>query len=138
MKLFGKKNETKLDQLDQAEKAVNKGLTGLLTKAFVGKEQMDKINSSIQNAKNATLASEGAIPEVATATVTAIQDTGQLVNYDPMVILQLNVVEPGREPYAYRMQTLVSKLQIPRVGDVIRLGANPADASQFVYLGICG
>ncbi|WP_199288059.1 hypothetical protein [Culicoidibacter larvae] len=136
MKLFGKKEQSKTEKIDEASKSLNKGLSGLMMKAFVGKDDLDKINNSIEGAKMAALAEEGAFGEVAYATVTALQDTGKLVNFDPIVILQLNVIQAGREPYAHQMETLVSKLQIPRVGDVISLGSNPADPTQFIYLGL--
>ena len=82
------------------------------------------------NQVSAALAASG-IPGV-TATVTALNDTGQLINFDPVVNLSVTL-EDGT---AVEMQTLVSKLQIPRVGDSVNLIPNPAQPGTYVYGGL--
>ncbi len=64
------------------------------------------------------------------ALVTGIQDTGTLVNYDPVVVLLLTIQATG-QPIS--LETLVSKVQIPRVGDVVGLIPNPAAPGTYAY-----
>ena len=67
------------------------------------------------------------------ATVTALADTGTLINNDPVV--NLSVTLEGSQTLQLD-QTLVSKLQIPRVGDSITLIPNPAQPGSYVYGGL--
>jgi hypothetical protein len=48
-----------------------------------------------------------------TATVTAINDTGTLVNNAPVMELDLMVTVPGREPYPVKHRQLVALSAIP-------------------------
>jgi hypothetical protein len=49
---FGKKNtDDPKKAIEQADKTINTGLTGFFTKAFVGKENMDKMNHGLDMAK---------------------------------------------------------------------------------------
>lgn len=133
--LFGKK-KSKEEALEYADKKLNKGLSGMMMKGFVPKEHRDMMNQSLNQAKQAHMASTGAIPIAATATVLSITDTGKLVNFDPIVILALTVTESDGRSYQKTMETLVSKLQIPRPGDQIGLGQNPANPSELIYMGL--
>jgi hypothetical protein len=47
------------------------------------------------------------------ATVTAIADTGTLINHAPVMELDLMVNVPGREPYAVKHRQLVALSAIP-------------------------
>ncbi|SMF64847.1 hypothetical protein SAMN05661091_0110 [Paenibacillus uliginis N3/975] len=130
------KNKSNQDALEQADKVVNKGLSGLLMKSFVPKEHRERINESLQTAKQAQMAAEGAIPLTATAVVLSVSDTGKLVNFDPIVVLTLDVTETNGSRYQKTQETLVSKLQIPRIGDRVALGHNPANPSELIYMGL--
>ncbi|MNN99621.1 hypothetical protein D3C81_2193110 [compost metagenome] len=63
-------------------------------------------------------------------------DTGKLINFDPIVILTLDVRESSGAVYPKTLETLVSKLQIPRVGDQVGLGHHPANPAELIYMGL--
>ncbi|MEC0307462.1 hypothetical protein P4H67_11940 [Paenibacillus lautus] len=134
---FGKKKSPQ-DALEKADKMMNKGLTGMMMKGFVPKEHRNAINQSLEQAKQAQLAATGALAITATAKVRTVRDTGKLINFDPVVILELDVTENDGSQYTKTLETLVSKLQIPRAGDIIGLAQHPANSSEFVYMGPIG
>ncbi|WP_336780323.1 hypothetical protein [Paenibacillus illinoisensis] len=132
---FSKKNKQE-DAIAKADRVMNKGLTGLMMKGFVPKQHREAINQSLDSAKQAQLAATGSLPLTATATVLTITDTGKLINFDPIVVLVLDVTETSGRQYQRTLETLVSKMQIPRVGDRIGLGQNPANPSELIYMGL--
>ncbi|WP_127593121.1 hypothetical protein [Paenibacillus lautus] len=134
---FGKK-KSPLDALEKADKMMNKGLTGMMMKGFVPKEHRNAINQSLEQAKQAQLAATGALAITATAKVRTVRDTGKLINFDPVVIFELDVTENDGSQYTKTLETLVSKLQIPRAGDIIGLAQHPANSSELVYMGPIG
>lgn len=134
---FGKKKSPQ-DALEKADKMMNKGLTGMMMKGFVPKEHRNAINQSLEQAKQAQLAATGALAITSTAKVRTVRDTGKLINFDPVVILELDVTENDGSQYTKTLETLVSKLQIPRAGDIIGLAQHPANSSEFVYMGPIG
>ncbi|RXZ78488.1 hypothetical protein EBB07_26755 [Paenibacillaceae bacterium] len=131
-----RKKKTPEEALEYADNMMNKGLSGMFMKGLVPKEHRDQINHSLSAAKNAQLAATGAAPLVATAVVVSIADTGKLVNFDPMVVLVLDVTETSGSSYQTTMETLVSKLQIPRPGDRIGLAHHPVNPSELIYMGL--
>lgn len=132
---FSKKNKQE-DAIAKADRVMNKGLTGLMMKGFVPKQHREAINQSLDSAKQAQLAATGSLPLTATATVLKITDTGKLINFDPIVVLVLDVTETSGRQYQRTLETLVSKMQIPRVGDRVGLGQNPANPSELIYMGL--
>ncbi|MBR2564093.1 MAG: hypothetical protein IKE29_05675 [Paenibacillus sp.] len=132
---FTRKNKPE-DAVAKADRMMNKGLTGMMMKGLVPKEHREAINQSLDTAKQAQLASSGSLPLTATATVLSVTDTGKLINFDPIVVLVLEVKETGGHTYQRTMETLVSKLQIPRAGDRVGLGQNPANPSELIYMGL--
>ncbi|MEK4437643.1 MULTISPECIES: hypothetical protein [Paenibacillus] len=132
---FSKKNKQE-DAIAKADRMMNKGLTGLMMKGFVPKQHREAINQSLDSAKQAQLAATGSLPLTATATVVKITDTGKLINFDPIVVLVLDVTETSGRQYQRTLETLVSKMQIPRVGDRVGLGQNPANPSELIYMGL--
>lgn len=134
---FGKKKNPQ-DALEKADKMMNKGLTGMMMKGFVPKEHRNAINQSLEQAKQAQMAATGALALTATAKVQTVRDTGKLINFDPVVILELDVTENDGSQYTKTLETLVSKLQIPRAGDIIGLAQHPANSSELVYMGPIG
>ncbi|MFE0555230.1 hypothetical protein ACFW1P_04740 [Paenibacillus sp. NPDC058910] len=134
---FGKKKNPQ-DALEKADKMMNKGLTGMMMKGFVPKEHRNAINQSLEQAKQAQMAATGALALTATAKVRTVRDTGKLINFDPVVILELDVTENDGSQYTKTLETLVSKLQIPRAGDIIGLAQHPANSSELVYMGPIG
>ncbi|AYB43986.1 hypothetical protein [Paenibacillus lautus] len=132
---FGKKKSPQ-DALEKADQMMNKGLTGMMMKGLVPKEHRHAINQSLEQAKQAQMAATGVLSLTATAHVRSIRDTGKLINFDPVVILELDVTENGGNQYTKTLETLVSKLQIPRAGDTIGLAQHPANPSELIYMGL--
>jgi hypothetical protein len=66
------------------------------------------------------------------AVVVSIADTGKLVNFDPVVDL---VLQPSGAADHVALQTIVSKLRIPRVGDQVLLIADPGRPGGYLYAG---
>lgn len=132
---FFKRNKKQQDALDQAEQTLNKGLSGLFVKSIIPKEQREQMNAGLQSARNAQTAAQGHIPVTAMGTVLTIQDTGKLVNFDPIVVMTLDILENSGARYQKTMETLVPKMHIPRPGDRIGLGTHPSRPSEWIYMG---
>jgi hypothetical protein len=137
---FGKKVEKDPQKaLENAEKTLNTGITGALTKGFMGKDFVNQMNQSISMGKGAMenvqmaqiLAQSGM---EGSAEVLAIEDTGALVNYNPVVKLTLKVAPAYGTAFETTGQSMVSKIAIPRVGDKIKIKYNPNDTTQFVVV----
>ncbi|MFJ2884791.1 hypothetical protein ACIO53_02000 [Streptomyces sp. NPDC087305] len=114
--------------------ASGKGFYGRTTRAFLGNEDYARVQQSI-GAYNSGLAVQQLLAAGAptiTAVVVSIGDTGQLVNYDPVVDL---VVQPAGRTDRIALQTVVSKLRIPRTGDQVLLVADPAHPGAYLYAG---
>jgi hypothetical protein len=137
---FGKKIEQDPKKaLENADKTLNTGLTGALTKTFMGKDFMNKMNQSLDMGKNAINSVEMAqnlaqTGMEANAEVLSIEDTGMLVNYNPVVRLGLKVEPSYGSGFETTGQSMVSKIAIPRVGDKIKIKYNPADPTQLVVV----
>ncbi len=137
---FGKKkDEDPQEALNNAKKTLNSGITGGLTKAFMGQDFVDKANSAM-NAGQAALdmqksgqwLAQAGMP--ASAEVVSIEDTGKLINMNPVVKLKLKVTPQMGVPFETAGETMVSKIAIPRKGDKVDIKYNPADPSQFVVM----
>jgi hypothetical protein len=136
---MGKNKKDPKKALEDADKAINKGLMGGLTKAFMGKDFVDQANQAL-NMANQTL-DQGALAEQlaqtgadATAEVIAIQDTGATVNMNPVVLLTLKVKPKTGAEFQTGGQLMVSRLNVPRPGDQIKIKYNPENITQFVIL----
>ena len=143
--MFGKFVKKQMDKspeeaLNDGRKSINSGITGGLTKAFMGQEFVDKMNGAMDQGQAAIdmqksgqwLAQSGFD---ATAEVVAIQDTGALINMNPVVKLTLKVTPAmGMPAFDTTGETTVSKIAIPRKGDTIKIKYNPANPSQFVVM----
>ena len=136
---FGKKQKEMMDDpkkaIEHADKTINSGVTGFLTKSFMGKDFMDKANAGLDMAKNAmdsnNLSTTG-VP--ASAEVLSIEDTGMLVNYNPVVKMKLKVTPQFGMGFESTVQTTVSKIAIPRVGDTINIKYNAANTSEAIVV----
>lgn len=134
-----KKDEDPKDAIDKASKTINKGLTGGLTKAFMGQDFVDQTNAALEMANQAldTSEAQAALAQngvEGSAEVVSIQDTGQTVNMNPVVILTLNVTPPYGEAFGTTGQLMVSRLSVPRVGDSIKIKYNPDNPAQFTII----
>lgn len=137
---FGKKKtDDPKEAIDNADKAINKGLTGFMTKTFMGKDFVDKANAGLDMAKkytdydgkHAQLMQTG-LPGV--AEVLTIADTGALVNFNPVVQMRLKVQPQFGPEFETEIQTAVSKIAVPRVGDKINIKYNPANQTELIVI----
>lgn len=135
MGLFNRKSQQ--ERQDEAMQladdiAAGRGLMGKVTRAFLGSEfteAMQQATSSIHQAEHvAALRAAGAPTDV--ASVLAIQDTGQTINDNPSIVLTLQL---GAQAVA--IQTLVSRLEIPRVGDQVQVVRDPSTGA-LLYSGL--
>ena len=130
---FGKKIEKDPQKaLDNAKKTMNSGITGGLTKAFMGKDFVNDMNSAMNQGQSALdglqqqqwLAQNGL---EATAEIVMVQDTGSTVNMNPVVVIQMKVTPAAGAPFDVTTQTMVSRIAVPRAGDKIKIKYNPAN-----------
>jgi hypothetical protein len=135
MGIFGRRKSREERAAEIAgQVASGKGFYGRTTRAFLGNEDCARVQQSI-GAYNSGLAVQQLLAAGAptiTAVVVSIGDTGQLVNHDPVVDL---VVQPAGRTDRIALQTVVSKLRIPRTGDQVLLVADPAHPGAYLYAG---
>jgi hypothetical protein len=125
--------------LDNAKKTMNSGITGGLTKAFMGKDFVNDMNAAMDQGQAALdglqqqqwLAQNGAD---ATAEVVSVQDTGATVNMNPVVLIQMKVTPVAGAAFDVTTQTMVSRIAVPRAGDKIKIKYNPANPQQVAVL----
>jgi hypothetical protein len=135
----GKKDDDPQKALDNAKKMMNSGITGGLTKAFMGKEFVDKTNNALDQGQAAMdgvkqqqmLMQSGAD---ATAEVVSVTDTGATVNMNPVVVIQMKVTPAVGAAFDVTTQTMVSRIAVPRAGDKIKIKYNPAAPQQIVIV----
>ena len=137
---FGKKVEKDPQKaLDNAKKTMNSGITGGLTKAFMGKDFVNDMNSAMNQGQSALdglqqqqwLAQNGLD---ANAEVVMVTDTGATVNMNPVVVIQMKVSPAAGAPFDLTTQTMVSRIAVPRAGDKIKVKYNPANPQQVAVL----
>ncbi len=140
---FVKKNMDKSPEeaLNDSRKTLNSGITGGLTKAFMGKDFVDKMNETMDKGQAALdMQKNGQMLAMTgvegSAEVVAIEDTGTMINMNPVVKLTLKVTPsvPGLPAFETVGQTAVSKIAIPRKGDTVKIKYNVANPSEFIVL----
>ena len=122
--------------LDHADKTINKGMTGFVTRTFMGKQFTEDVNKSLAAGRDALeMQKQYQNPDTnglpATAEVVSIQDTGETVNMNPVVLLQLKVTPQFEPPFETAARLIVSRLTVPRAGDTINIKYAPADKSKI-------
>lgn len=137
---FGKKKEDDPQKaLDNARNTLNSGLVGGLTKAFMGKDFVNKMNTGMDQAQSAIdgvnqmnwLAQNGL---EAAAEVLSVADTGATINMNPVVTLKLKVTPPFGAAFETTGNTMVSRIAVPRIGDKIQIKYNPTDPTQILVV----
>ena len=115
---------------------MNSGIMGGLTKAIMGKDFVNDMNSTMDQGQAALdglqqqwLAQNGLD---VTAEVVMVQDTGSTVNMNPVVVIQMKVTPTAGAPFKLTTQTMVSRIAVPRAGDKIKY--NPANPQQVAIL----
>ncbi len=133
---FNKKQEEDPQKaLDNARNTLNKGLTGGLTKAFMGKGFVDKMNNAMDQGQ-AALDGVNQMNWVAqygldaTAEVLSVADTGATINMNPVVEMKLNVTSV-MGTFETTTRTMVSRIAVPRTGDKLNIKYNPSDPTQI-------
>ncbi|MFJ9434265.1 hypothetical protein ACIRQY_32040 [Streptomyces sp. NPDC101490] len=136
MGIFGKRRRNRAERAAGIadEVASGKGFYGRATRAFLGQEDFARVQQSIGAYRSGHEVQQllaAGVPTVP-AVVVSLADTGQLVNFDPVVDLVLQL-SGGTAPVGVR--TVVSKLRIPRPGDPVFLLADPARPGSYLYAG---
>ncbi|MFJ5259827.1 hypothetical protein ACIQAC_05030 [Streptomyces sp. NPDC088387] len=136
MGIFGKGKSREEKAAKIAEQvAGGKGFYGRMTRATLGGEDYAKLQQSLgayQSGATVQQLLAMGVPTVP-AVVVSISDTGKMVNYDPVVDLVLQLTGVTADPIT--LQTIVSKLRIPRSGDQVLLIADPANPGGYLYAG---
>lgn len=134
MGLFNRKSaqERQEEAMQMADDiAAGRGFMGKMTKAFMGSEfteAMQQATSSIHQAEHVAALRAAGVP-TQPATVIGMQDTGQTINDNPSIVLTLQV---GTQAVA--IQALVSRLEIPRVGEQVQVLTDPQSGA-LLYAG---
>ncbi|MGW3290391.1 hypothetical protein ACWDR3_37730 [Streptomyces sp. NPDC001002] len=136
MGIFGKGKSREEKAAKIAEQvAGGKGFYGRMTRATLGSEDYAKLQQSLgayQSGATVQQLLAMGVPTVP-AVVVSIGDTGKMVNFDPVVNLVLQLTGVTADPIT--LQTIVSKLRIPRAGDQVLLIADPANPGRYLYAG---
>lgn len=112
-----------------------RGLLGWLTRLFMGKGFMADMGQAGQALEAVQQRQELlATGRVAGAKVLAIRDTGALVNFDPVVLLTVEVSAEGEAPFQATFTTPVSKIAVPRVGDAVSVRFDPRERSRIALV----
>jgi hypothetical protein len=116
-----------------------KGLMGWLTKLFMPKSALQQMSAGIQKAEGAmdTLDAQKRILATGApgkASVIKIQDTGAMINFNPVVLLTLKVKPASGDEFETTVTTPVSKIAVPRVGDVVDVRFNPANHGEVAIV----
>jgi hypothetical protein len=137
---FGKKKtDDPKEAIENADKALNKGVSGFMAKTFMGKDFMNKANAGLDIAKQYTdydgrKAQLMATGLGGTAEVLTIADTGAMVNYNPVVKMKLKVQTQYGVEFETEVETAVSKIAVPRVGDKLNIKYNPTNTSDLIIV----
>ncbi|MCX4679120.1 hypothetical protein OG413_28090 [Streptomyces sp. NBC_01433] len=135
MGIFGKRKSREERAAEIADEvAGGKGFYGRATRAFLGDADFARVQQSIgahHSALDVQQLLAAGVPTIP-AVVVSITDTGKLVNFDPVVDL---VLQFSGTADRITLQTIVSKLVIPRVGDPVLLIADPARPGGYLYAG---
>lgn len=126
--------------LEKADKTINKGFMGWLTRLFMGKKFVDQANQGLNMAKQYAVNAPAQRQQLmmtgmsAKATVTKVEDTGALINYNPVVKLYMKVQPDYGMGFDVVSEQMVSKIAIPRVGDIINIKYNPAKNDELIII----
>ncbi|WP_328751129.1 hypothetical protein OHT57_37065 [Streptomyces sp. NBC_00285] len=136
MGIFGKRGGNREERAAEiaGQVASGKGFYGRATRAFLGADDFAKVQQTLGAYQSGHDVQQLLAAGAATtpAVVVSISDTGRLVNFDPVVDL---VLQPAGTTDRITLQTLVSKLRIPRTGDQVLLIADPARPGGYLYAG---
>ncbi|MEX2194588.1 MAG: SHOCT domain-containing protein [Thermoleophilaceae bacterium] len=69
----------------------------------------------------------------APARIVGIEDTGVTVNNSPRAEIILRVEPDGEEPFEVRKKLMISRVQLPRIGEPVEVAYDPDDHEQFTF-----
>ncbi|MEU9618289.1 MULTISPECIES: hypothetical protein [unclassified Streptomyces] len=136
MGIFGNRRKNREERAAEiaGKVASGKGFYGRATRAFLGNEDFAKVQQSIgayHSGLDVQQLLAMGVPTIP-AVVESISDTGRLVNFNPVVDLVLQLSGAADR---IALQTIVSKVRIPRPGDQVLLIADPARPGGYLYAG---
>lgn len=106
--------------------------------------QLEQAQASMAQANammaSQTVAANAALNGVdATATVVAIRQGGAMVNYQPVVEIDLTVLAPGAPPRPVTVQQVVPQVHLPQVqpGSALKVKVDPANPDA-VWINFAG
>lgn len=126
--------------LNKAQNMVEgKGFLGWLTRLFVPRSSLNEMQAGVKMTQDSldTLEMQQRVAgtgQTARATVKNVQDTGALINDNPVVVLTLEVKPELGAPFETTLQTPVSKIAFPRVNDEIDVKYNPSNTAEIAIL----
>ncbi len=125
--------------IEDHKKSLNSGVTGLLTKTFMGKDFVNRMNGVMDMGQNALAGQQERLKLIqtgldGTADILSVQDTGGTVNENPVVLIHMTVTPSGGEPYDVNVKTMVSRIAVPRVGDKVRIKYAPDNPQQVAIV----
>ena len=116
-----------------------KGFIGRIAKLFFGKNTMSEFANSVSQAESQLTyhqiqqeIKESGTP--AKAEVLKIADTGMLVNNNPVAQVTLKIMPDNISEYTVTIRTTLSKVNIPRIGDIIKIKYNPDNTNEIVIV----
>ncbi|MCX4162230.1 MULTISPECIES: hypothetical protein [Paraburkholderia] len=112
--------------MEDHKKTLNSGLTGFMTKTFMGKGFVDKMTGVMDVGQNALAGQQERLQLIqtgldGTADILSVQDTGATVNNSPIVLIHMTVSPASGTPYDVNIQTMVSRIAVPRAGDKVKI-----------------
>ena len=140
---FGRK-----DKDEKSPKNTNKSFSsdlGFIDRLFLGKKNVDALKAMESAFDRIDEDKEFDTPEkvndnrdlaetgiAGTAEVLSIEDTNTLVNYNPVVRMKLNVTPQSEPAFVTTVETIVSKIAIPKVSSIINIKYDPANKERIL------
>ena len=126
--------------IEDHKKSLNSGVSGLLTKTFMGKDFVNRMNGVMDMGQNALAGQQERLKLIqtgldGTADILSVQDTGATVNENFVVVIHMTVSPAnGGEPYDANIKTMVSRIAVPRVGDKVKIKYAPENPQQVAIV----
>ena len=125
-----------LNDLQKQSKEINKNWD---VGAQLADAQTQMANANALMAQQTAAANAATSGIEATATVTAVRQGGGMVNYQPMVEIDLTVMAPGSPPYPLTVEQVVPQTQLAMLqpGASLKVKVDPNDSSA-VWIDFAG
>lgn len=125
--------------IEDHKKTLNSGVTGFLTKSFMGKNFVNTMNDVMDKGQQAFAGQQERLKLLqtgldGTAEILSVEDTGATVNDNPIVRVHMTVTPADGPACDAHLQTMVSRIAIPRAGDKVRVKYAPGDPQQVAIV----